>query len=340
MIKQKKTISFDKASDEFDKGIEGADALRADGLSQLNAMRAVKEQRMNRERSRLVAKLGADHARVTQIDQRLKINVAMMRDLKLEAAKARTEIPTVDQNTWVLHGYVRNKALQPMPNLNVVLFDVAGKEIAGVNHGCTNADGYYKLSQKIPGGVSTLAFVRVLNKSGSVLYADSVGLQPAAGTIDYREIILSGEVDVCVPPPETPAQQPPVGPTDTPSTPGTGTGTGTGPGTGSVQLETPPRDYWVVKGRVTTRADTGLSGVFVSIYDKDLFFDDRLGEAETDQSGNYSLTYLTADFRDLIERKPDLYMKVIDKNGKTLAKVEKKIWYEAGRVEIVDIQID
>lgn len=336
MIKQKKNIPFDQVSREFDKGIEGADALRADGLSQLNAVRAVKEQRMNRERSRLVAKLGADHERVAQIDQRLKINVAMMRDLKLEAAKARTEIPTVDQNTWVLHGYVRDKKLEPVPNLNVVLFDVAGEQISGVNHGCTGADGYYKLSQKILGGASALVFVRVLAKSGSVLYADSVGLQPAAGTIDYREIILSGEESVCVPPPETPAQPSPFGPTgDTPTptpTPGTGTG--------SAQLEKPPRDYWVVKGRVTTRAGTGLSGVFVSIYDKDLFFDDRLGEAETDESGNYSLTYLTADFRDLIERKPDLYMKVIDKNGKTLAKVEKKIWYEAGRVEIVDIQID
>jgi len=329
MIKQK-DISFDEVSREFDKGIEGADVLRADELLQLNTVRAVKDQRMKRERARLAAKLGANHARVAEIDNRLKINVAMMRDLKLEAAKARTPIPKVDQNTWVLHGYVRDKAHQPVLNLTVALFDAAGKQINGANHGCTDANGYYKLTQKITEGASTPVFVRVLSKSGSVLYADSVGLQPAAGAIDYREIILSGEESVCVPPPEMPDSQPPTfGPPIT--TPGSGTG--------SVQVEAPPRDYWIVKGRVT-KGGAGVSGVFVSVYDKDLFFDDRLGQAETSANGNYSLTYRTTDFRDLIERKPDLYMKVIDRNGKTLARVEKKIWYEAGKVEVVDIEIE
>ena len=83
-----------------------------------------------------------------------------------------------------------------------------------------------------------------------------------------------------------------------------------------------------------------FSGLFVSVYDKDLFFDDRLGQSETDANGNYSLTYRTEDFRDLIERKPDLYLKVIDKKGKTLYTTKGQVWYEAGRIETIDVKID
>src|SRR5437867_6964997 len=140
-----KDISFDEVSREFDRGIAGADTVRANGLAQLNVMRSVKDSRMKREKTRLAAKLGPTHPRVAEIDNRLQLNAAMMRDLKLEAARARTKVPQVDSNNWVLHGYVRDKAHEPAPNLTVALFDANGGGLSGIDQGCTDANGYYKI---------------------------------------------------------------------------------------------------------------------------------------------------------------------------------------------------
>jgi hypothetical protein len=316
-----KDVSFEEATRELDRGIAGADTLRADKLDGLTAMRVVKEKRLQREQARLTAKLGAEHPRVTEINDRLTMNTMMIRDLKLESSRARTDVPQVDQNTWMLHGFVRDKSLKPAPNLTVALFDPNGGRIGDLGHGCTDANGYFRITSKNVSKVSR-AFIRVLSKEGSALHADKNALQPQAGTIDYREIILSGEDLGCVPPPE---------PVDS-----TQSDTDTSEETAPLTL---PRDFWVVRGRVTDASGEGVSGVFVSIYDEDLFFDDRLGEAETDEQGNYSVTYQTADFRDLIERKPDLRLKVLDRDGEVLHTHEGQIWYEAGRIETVDIQI-
>jgi hypothetical protein len=318
-----KELSFDEVSREFDKRMAGADIQRADELDRLTAVRAVKNKRLNLEQVRLSEKLGPTHPRVAEINARLVMNAGMMRDLKLESARAHTEIPQVDQNTWMAHGYVRDKNLNGVSNLTVALYDQSGGRINGLGHGCTDVKGYFRIVTKNVSTGAHPAYLRVLSKEGSFLYADNNPLLPEPGFIEYREIRLSGEESVCVPPPEPitpPIPIPPAGETLTEAV--------------------PPRDYWVVRGRVTDKAGSSLAGLFVSVYDKDLFFDDRLGQSETDANGNYSLTYRTEDFRDLIERKPDIYIKVIDRQGKTIYTSKGAIRYEAGRDETIDIEID
>ena len=95
-----------------------------------------------------------------------------------------------------------------------------------------------------------------------------------------------------------------------------------------------------MRGRVTDESGKGIGGLIVSLYDKDLFFDDRLGQAETDNQGNYNLTYQAEDFRDLIERKPDIYLKVLDQDDETLHTSKRKLRCEAGRVEIINIKLE
>ncbi|MCP4401365.1 MAG: hypothetical protein GY801_29205 [bacterium] len=50
-------------------------------------------------------------------------------------------------------------------------------------------------------------------------------------------------------------------------------------------------------------------------------------------------TYRAEDFRDLIEAKPDLYLKVLDKKGKELYTSGKPVRYEAERIEVFNIKI-
>lgn len=106
-----------------------------------------------------------------------------------------------------------------------------------------------------------------------------------------------------------------------------------------IVIASPDPNAWMVRGRITDESGDGLGGLIVSVYDKDLVFDDRLGETVTDESGNYLLAYRTEDFRDLIENKPDIYVKIMDRNRKTLYTSKETIRYEAGRVEIINVKI-
>jgi hypothetical protein len=97
---------------------------------------------------------------------------------------------------------------------------------------------------------------------------------------------------------------------------------------------------WVVRGRITDAKGAGRGGLIVSIFDKDSVFTDRLGQTKTDENGNYSFTFHAENFRDLIERKPDLFLKVLDPDGRTLFATEQAaIRFEAGRVKVIDLTL-
>ncbi len=227
----------------------------------------------------------------------------------------------MDAAGWAVHGLVRDKELKPVGGLTVALYDSQSKWVEGLGFACTRGDGYFRIEMKEVGAVKGPLFLRVLSGQSVHLYADPTPLMPVGGGVDYREVILSEGAAACAPP-FTKPNDPVPGPD--PSFVG-------GPGVKAVE--------WAVRGRVTDEEGKGLGGLTVSLYDKDLIFDDRLGQTETDNNGNYSFNYRTEDFRDLVERKPDIYLKVIDREGRTLYTSKRKIRYEAGRVEIVNAQV-
>ncbi|UCE19729.1 MAG: hypothetical protein JSV84_05125 [Gemmatimonadota bacterium] len=73
----------------------------------------------------------------------------------------------------------------------------------------------------------------------------------------------------------------------------------------------------------------GVPGVVVSAFDKDLLFDDLLGEAMTDAQGKFRLEYAEGEFRDLFEKRPDIYLTVKTVSGRTLSTTEKATRFNA-----------
>jgi hypothetical protein len=99
-------------------------------------------------------------------------------------------------------------------------------------------------------------------------------------------------------------------------------------------------DIWTVEGQVTDENGIGIGGLIVSLFDKDMPFDDILGSTITDREGCFRIWYRTAAFRDLFEAKPDLYLKATDDQGNLLYTSEDAVRHEAGRAETFKITIE
>jgi hypothetical protein len=285
------------------------DSLRATALDDLRLLRTARAAGLQSEHQRLIVERGADDPRVAEIAVTRANNEEFIKGLTIESERARVPVPAADKDTWILHGFVRDLQQLGVPNVTVALYDAAGNWIQQLGYAGTATNGYFRLEVRSLANLKSPLFVRVLTGRAAHLHTDNVPITPEAGTVLYHEVVITGE-----------------------------------------QTGTPPDDSrndpvaepgaWIVRGRVTDKKGKALKGLLVSLYDKDLFFDDKLGQTETDVNGDYSLTYRAEDFRDLIEKRPDIYVKVLDEKGNTIHTSKKKLRYEAGRIEIVNIEIE
>ena len=342
----------DEVSQQVNDSIAAADQQRAEELDRLRIMSEAKAGSMEREAARLSTKLGSDHPRVLTLTGAIEANRGFARALVIEVQRARTEVPKADEKGWSLHGYVRDQNLKGVAGLTVAIYDEKAVWVERLGYACTNEGGYFRLAATDIRDLDRSVFVRVLN-SGTLVYADKSELKPELGRVDYREMMLSGEVKVCTPPiessapPTKPPDTPPTKPPDTPPTkPPDAPPTKPPDAQPTKPPDVPPAgdpgaspDAWIVRGRVTDKSGKGLEGLTVSVFDKDLIFDERLGDTRTGARGDFNVAYIVKDFRDLIERKPDIYLKVMNEKGNTIYSSKDSVRYEAGAVEVFEIKI-
>ncbi|MBY0400948.1 hypothetical protein K2X89_11675 [Myxococcota bacterium] len=83
-----------------------------------------------------------------------------------------------------------------------------------------------------------------------------------------------------------------------------------------------------------------LPGLRVRAFDKDLVFDDELGEAVTDASGRFVVRFTEAQYRDWTETAPDLYIRVFDASGERVLYSSEQAPRMNGAVhEVFDVRI-
>jgi len=80
-----------------------------------------------------------------------------------------------------------------------------------------------------------------------------------------------------------------------------------------------PNRTFVARG-VVVELETGrpLPELVVRAFDKDLLLDDSLGYTNTDAAGRFEIRFESERFRDFREERPDLFLRVFDKNGTRL----------------------
>lgn len=95
-----------------------------------------------------------------------------------------------------------------------------------------------------------------------------------------------------------------------------------------------------ITGRVIEKeSGLGVPGLMVRAYDRDLLFDDLLGTARTEEEGRFELVYGEKDFRELFERRPDIYLTIYAPPCRRLMDTRDHVRWNAGKVEHFEISI-
>ena len=297
---------------KLDETRERLDTERIEGLKRMRVLQDIKKNSLEREKARLVEKYGADHPRARKVARRVAYDQSRIRELDAEIERSEIVPGEFDRNTWLVHGRVIDADGGPVEGAIVSVVDESSKPVEALGQATTDIRGYYELRYVVEEGEQPVLdegddlFVTATDDEGAVVYRDETPLHVAVGLIDYRIIVFS-EASTELPPED---EEPDI-----------------------------PSDAWVTRGTVRLANREAAAGVVVSLYDKDLVFDDHLGTTVTDQSGRFSIVYRAEAFRDLFEQRPDLYIKVMDQNGRRLYGSRRTVRCEAGRIEEFDIVI-
>ena len=307
---QEKKLNLTSVARGIESGIETADAERAKALEHLQLVRNTKAKGLTSEHARLADKYGDKHPRVIALAARIKLNEGLLSNLSAEVVRARTEIPRVDETSWVLHGFVRDLNGKPLSQLTIAPYNRADKSgvwVKELGYACTKEPGYFKIEAKgIKPGHEKI-FLRALNRDGDTLFCDSQGNTPRPGGLDYREIRISGDVVECVPPPPPPLA--------------------------------PDVAEWTVTGRVVDTENNAVPGVTVSLSDKEEAFADRFGSTETDPAGRFTLRFRADEFKDLAKEDPELFVRVTAEELEQAITNPTALHFKAGKTEKVTVAI-
>ena len=208
-------VPLSQVTDVLEKEIENLDAVRASGLEHLETMRKIKSNRLSREQTRLALKYGAGHPRTAAAKAKLQRNEELIAVVSAEAKNARTKITPVGENTWVLHGHLRNRKRAGIRGLTVTLVDQRGRPAEDFATATTDKAGYFRIEHRIvaqpaPAPAPAKAvLIRVTDDKDTTVHVDKEPLTPQSRAIDYREITIDLQ------PRPTPSPEP--GPRPTPA---------------------------------------------------------------------------------------------------------------------------
>src|SRR4051794_12187795 len=115
-------IPLDQVNDTLENSIDALDRARAAGLGELAVVRSAKFAGLERDRARLVAKLGEQDPRVLALDRRLSQHRALLPVYRIEAALSATVPPKVGEHGWALYGNVVDASRAPVEGVTVALY--------------------------------------------------------------------------------------------------------------------------------------------------------------------------------------------------------------------------
>ena len=97
---------------------------------------------------------------------------------------------------------------------------------------------------------------------------------------------------------------------------------------------------FIIKGCIKEKeTHLPVSNLNVRAYDKDMLYDDLLGNATTDEKGEFAINYSEKDFRELFDNKPDIYLSVFDPLRHLVYSTQDSLRWNASEEEFFEIFI-
>lgn len=101
------------------------------------------------------------------------------------------------------------------------------------------------------------------------------------------------------------------------------------------------RSEFKIYGKIIEKeTGDGISNLIVKAVDKDLIYDDILGEVITDKNGNFEIKYSKEDFKEIfLDKEPDIYLTIKNPGGEVIYTTETRVVYDALETEEFVIRI-
>lgn len=205
------TITNAEVLRELDERTAGADDARLDRLVALQKVGTVRNALLERELKRLTQKHGDDHPLVTATTARLQAGSASLRALGFEIERASLEPPKPNADAWTVFGIVRAMDGTPLSGVAVAVVDAKGAIVAPEKLVPTGQDGAFSIVVAPPvrqprktivakpeepeQGDAGSVHLEVFRSGTKRIAVDTVQFQPAAGVVDYREIVVTQAQD-------------------------------------------------------------------------------------------------------------------------------------------------
>lgn len=285
----------------LEQGFVEFDKMRSLDLNGLMTLRQIKNRQIKSEIARFEKKYGENHPMTKNAAERLEFSEELSVEIEREIIRAETPTPQVDEEIWLVHGFVTDENEMPVARAIVRLFDENGKIIHTDSEAETDAKGYYSLEfdnlARLPDAVRVGISPTALSESV---------LSPVGGQADSAMITITDNKVF-----ETMSSIP------------------------DIKISS----GWLVTGRVLDARNEGIANLKVLIYDKDIFNDDFLGESKTDNEGIYRLNFASESFGDFFERYPEIYLVIENEAGERIYDGKSRTEYGAGRIELIDVHL-
>ena len=143
-----KTLPIDDAIDAVHSALSRADTERARAYEELEVFRRAKANLLTRHEKLLELKLGYDAPRVVAIRAQRSVIDAQLRDLQVATTVASTPMPEPSASGFIVHGFIRDTNLQPIPQAVLTLYGASGKPRADFRPAVADQRGYFSLETR------------------------------------------------------------------------------------------------------------------------------------------------------------------------------------------------
>lgn len=319
---EKKAYTIDQQATDLLEGFDQLEQMRMEGYEMALSLHATKTEAQQRERARLVAKYGEQHARVRSLDRKLANGPVYAKAVRSQHTRASNKVPDLSSGAWQAYGLVVDKQGNPLENLTVSLFNAKGSWERELGYACTDPSGYFSLVVESPELVKKYwdkpLTLTVTNFQQQVLLRDTTTVYLTPDKTETRRLVI--DLAACAPPEKESATV-----TDAPGPP--------------VEPPQDPKGY-VVWGFVKNHRGLPIAGVQVKAVANTPDGDCTLGKPViTDAKGRYKIPYTAADFNGdpKGETGPDLTISLTDASGKKLYEHDRT--RNAARVARVDVMV-